>query len=109
LAEARAHYIGAIMAEFPTKDAILQWIEDNPEATRRDIARAFGIKGAAKIDFKALLKEMEEDGAPVRRRQRHREESAGLPPVTVIEVTGPTPRATSSRGPWTGAARARRR
>jgi ribonuclease R len=77
------------MAEFPTKDAILQWIEDNPEATRRDIARAFGIKGAAKIDFKALLKEMEEDGAPVRRRQRHREESAGLPPVTVIEVTGP--------------------
>jgi ribonuclease R len=75
------------MADFPTKDAILQWIDENPEATRRDIARAFGIKGAAKIDFKALLKEMEEDGVPVRRHQRHREE-AGLPPVTVIEITG---------------------
>ena len=44
------------MAEFPTKDAILQWIEENPEATKRDLAKAFGIRGAAKIDFKALLK-----------------------------------------------------
>ncbi len=77
------------MAELPTKDAILQWIEENPEATRRDIARAFGIKGAAKIDFKAILKEMEDEGAPVRRRQRHRDEGSGLPPVTVIEITGP--------------------
>ncbi|CAA9398203.1 MAG: 3'-to-5' exoribonuclease RNase R [uncultured Rubellimicrobium sp.] len=76
------------MADFPSKDAILQWIEDNPEATRREIARAFGIRGAAKIDFKALLKEMEDEGVPVRRHQRDRVES-GLPPVTVIEITGP--------------------
>src|SRR5918998_1720790 len=78
------------MAEFPTKDAVLQWIEDNPEATRRDLAKAFGIRGAAKIDFKALLKEMEEEGDFHPRKRRTREEAeTGLPPVTVIEIIGP--------------------
>ncbi|WP_210530045.1 ribonuclease R [Rubellimicrobium arenae] len=78
------------MAEFPTKDAILQWIEDNPEATKRDIARAFGIRGAAKIDFKALLKDMEAEGdLPGKTRRRDRHEGGGMPPVTVIEITGP--------------------
>ncbi|TNC72369.1 ribonuclease R [Rubellimicrobium roseum] len=77
------------MAEFPTKDAILQWIEDNPEATKRDIAKAFGIRGAAKIDFKALLKNMEAEGELPGRKRRREPEAAGMPPVTVVEITGP--------------------
>ncbi|MBP1807219.1 ribonuclease R [Rubellimicrobium aerolatum] len=77
------------MAEFPTKDAILQWIEENPEATKREIAKAFGIRGAAKIDFKALLGEMEEDGDLRPRKPRRERDEGGMPPVTVIEVTGP--------------------
>ncbi|HVG49780.1 MAG TPA: RNB domain-containing ribonuclease, partial [Rubellimicrobium sp.] len=78
------------MAEFPTKNAILQWIDENPEATKRDLAKAFGIRGAAKIDFKAILKDMEAAGELTPRKRRTREEAeGGLPPVTVIEVTGP--------------------
>jgi len=35
------------MAELPSKEAILDWIAGNPTQTaKRDIARAFGLKGA---------------------------------------------------------------
>ena len=46
------------MANIPSKDEILSWISDHPtETSKRDIARAFGIKGAARIDLKRVLKE----------------------------------------------------
>ena len=48
------------MARIPSKEDILTWISDNPtKASKRDISKAFGIKGAAKIDLKRLLKELE--------------------------------------------------
>jgi len=51
------------MSQIPSRDQILQWITDNPTQTaKRDIARAFGIKGAARIDLKAILRE---SGIPV--------------------------------------------
>ena len=38
------------MSQMPSKDEILKWISDNPTLTsKRDIAKAFGIKGAARI------------------------------------------------------------
>ncbi len=47
------------MRRFPSKDEILDWIRDNPGAGgKRDIARAFGLKGPARIELKRLLKEM---------------------------------------------------
>jgi ribonuclease R len=40
------------MATIPSKDQIRAWIADHPQATsKRDIAKAFGIKGAARIDL----------------------------------------------------------
>ena len=51
------------MSNIPTKDAILEWITENPTLTaKRDIAKAFGIKGAARIDLKRILKELEAEG-----------------------------------------------
>ena len=51
------------MNPLPTKDQIRQWIAENPAlSAKRDIAKAFGIKGDAKIDLKRMLKEMEEEG-----------------------------------------------
>ena len=48
------------MARIPSKSEVLDWITDNPNKTsKRDIAKAFGIKGAARIDLKRILKEME--------------------------------------------------
>ena len=45
------------MTQIPSKDAILAWISDNPTLTsKRDIAKAFGIKGADRIELKRLLR-----------------------------------------------------
>jgi len=79
------------MAEppFPTRDQILQFVENaGGHATRRDIARAFNIKGDARIDLKRLLKEMQADGALDRSGKRGAAKPGALPPVTVIDITG---------------------
>jgi ribonuclease R len=77
------------MNPIPTKDEIRKWILDNPGlSAKRDIAKAFGIRGDAKIDLKRLLKEMEEDGALTKKERRFRE-SGVLPPVAVLQVLAP--------------------
>ncbi|AZQ69086.1 ribonuclease R [Silicimonas algicola] len=77
------------MARIPSKKDILDWIAEHPTATaKRDIAKAFGIKGADRIDLKRVLKELEEDGQLERRRKTYRDPDR-LPPVSVLQVTGP--------------------
>ena len=40
------------MSQLPTKSEILDWISENPTQTaKRDIAKAFNIKGADRIDL----------------------------------------------------------
>ncbi|WP_090269366.1 ribonuclease R [Thalassovita taeanensis] len=79
------------MSQMPTKDEILQWISDNPTLTaKRDIAKAFGIKGAARIDLKRILKELEADGHLEKRKKTYRDPDR-LPPVSVLQITGPSP------------------
>ena len=79
------------MSQIPSKDEILQWISDNPTlASKRDIARAFGIKGAARIELKRVLKELESDGHLEKRKKTFRDPDR-LPPVSVLQVTRPTP------------------
>ncbi|WP_339108126.1 ribonuclease R [Thioclava sp. GXIMD4216] len=75
--------------QIPSRSQILDWLNDNPTTTsKRDIARAFGIKGQAKIELKRILREMEDEGLVERRRKSFREPSK-LPPVTVLEVLRP--------------------
>ena len=77
------------MNPIPTKDQIRQWITDNPTlSAKRDIAKAFGIKGDARIDLKRLLRELEEEGVVEKRARTYREPGA-LPPVAVLEVLAP--------------------
>ncbi len=76
------------MTRIPSKSEILAWISEHPTKTaKRDIAKAFGIKGAARIDLKRLLKELEEDGKLTKRRSSYRD-AEELPPVAVLEVVG---------------------
>ena len=52
------------MTQLPSKQDILRFIANNPgEAAKRDIARAFGLKGAGKVELKRLLAEMAEEGS----------------------------------------------
>jgi ribonuclease R len=77
------------MNQLPTAQEILEWIEQNPtKTTKRDIARAFGIKGAARIDLKRLLKEMEANGQLNKREKTYRDPDK-LPPVSVLRIDGP--------------------
>ena len=74
------------MSRLPTKDEVLAWISDNPgQTSKRDIARAFGVKGAARIDLKRLLRELEDEGHLEKRRKTYRDPDK-LPPVSVLQV-----------------------
>ena len=77
------------MKPLPSKDEIRQWISQNPGlAAKRDIAKAFGIKGDARIELKALLRELESEGV-VEKSGRHFREPGVLPPVAVLQVLPP--------------------
>jgi len=77
------------MSKLPTKTDILDWIAANPTLTsKRDIAKAFGIKGAARIDLKRILKELESEGHLEKRKKTYRDPDR-LPPVTVLQMKAP--------------------
>ncbi|MHA3977981.1 ribonuclease R [Halovulum sp. GXIMD14794] len=77
------------MDNLPSKDAILAWIRENPgETSKREVARAFGIKGADRIPLKRMLKELEASG-DITKEGKHIREPGALPPVSVLRVTGP--------------------
>ena len=70
----------------PTRKQILDFIQnaDGP-AGKREIARAFALKGQEKIQLKKLLKDMAEEGLiDGKRTAYHR--MGGLPKVTVLRV-----------------------
>ncbi|ODM44248.1 ribonuclease R, partial [Cereibacter johrii] len=78
------------MDQLPSKAQILDWIAQNPSlSAKRDIVRAFGIKGsAARIELRRLLREMEAEGALEKRKRTFAPQGA-LPPVSVLEIVGP--------------------
>jgi ribonuclease R len=71
----------------PSREQIKNFIEESPGPVgRREIARAFNVKGAARVDLKKLLGGLIKDGA-IDPGQRRRVAAPGrLPAVGVIEV-----------------------
>ncbi|TYO91489.1 ribonuclease R [Oceanicella actignis] len=75
---------------FPTKQEILDWIRDNPGAAgKRDIARAFGLKGPARVELKRLLKEMAAEGLLEKRPRRALAPKGHMPSVAVLIALEP--------------------
>jgi len=71
----------------PTKREILDFLAGaGRKAGKREIARAFGLKGGDRIGLKAMLAEMTREGLLVGTRKAVRER-ARVPPVAVIEIT----------------------
>ena len=54
----------------PTKDEILSYVTANPGAGKRDIARAFHIKGNDRIALKKILRELSGEGLIEGRKKR---------------------------------------
>ena len=72
----------------PSREAILQFIRDSPTPIgRREIARAFTIKGPDRIGLKAMLKELAEEGLIDLGRHRRAATPGTLPHVTVVAIT----------------------
>jgi ribonuclease R len=73
----------------PTKDEIAAFIaEQSGKVGKREIGRAFGIKGgAAKIALKAMLKEMEHEGS-IDRKRGHVHKAGQLPQVVLADIAG---------------------
>ncbi|MFN7157749.1 MAG: hypothetical protein ACK4MR_03525, partial [Erythrobacter cryptus] len=70
----------------PTREQVLDFIQasDTP-AGKREIAKAFGLKGQEKIRLKALLKDMAEEGLIDGKKSAYHR-MGGLPRVTVLRV-----------------------
>ncbi|HUW74904.1 MAG TPA: ribonuclease R [Methyloceanibacter sp.] len=78
----------AAAGKLPSKQEILDFLETSTAQTgKREIARAFGVKGSDRITLKNLLRDMAEDGLIAGSRRKLSRPGA-LPPVTVIEITG---------------------
>ncbi len=73
----------------PTREELLRYLETaEGKVTKREIARAFRLKGAARVQLKGLLKELEEEGIIARDEGRALRLAHRLPHVMVVEVTG---------------------
>ena len=74
-------------AELPSRKQILDFVatSDQP-AGKREIARAFGIRGDAKIQLKKLLNDMADEGLIETSRGRAFNQVGGIPRVTVLKI-----------------------
>ncbi len=73
--------------DFPTREQIIDFISRSTEpVTKREIARAFNIRGDDRRTLKATLKEMERDGSLDRTRGKALTAPGQLPPVLVVLV-----------------------
>ncbi|WP_369025236.1 ribonuclease R [Qipengyuania sp. RANM35] len=72
----------------PSKEQILEFLQSSETpAGKREIAKAFGLKGQEKIALKKRLKDMAEEGLiDGKRTAYHR--MGGVPKVTVLKVVG---------------------
>ena len=67
---------------------MLELPAERPNATKRDLAKLLGLKGADRIALKRILKELEADGAIEGGRRRGYIPQGDLPEVAVLEITG---------------------
>lgn len=71
----------------PSRDELLAFVANNPgTASKRDLARHFGIKGTDKIELKRMLRDLEDEGSVKRGRGKAFTRSGDLPEVTPVEV-----------------------
>lgn len=77
------------LAPIPTKQQILEFIQESDKPVgKREIAKAFHIRGDQRAELKRLLKEIENEGLIDRGRKRKLAPPGSLPEVAVLDVTG---------------------
>ncbi|SCB15512.1 ribonuclease R [Rhizobium miluonense] len=71
----------------PPREVILRFIADHPQqASKRELAKAFGLKGESRVALKELLRELEEEGM-VQKSRKSLIRPGALPPIAVLDIT----------------------
>ncbi len=74
-------------APIPTREEVLQFITENPDKSgKREVARAFGLKGQQRIALKAMLGELQDEGL-IKKQGKRFAKPGTLPSVTVLDIT----------------------
>ena len=74
-------------APLPTCEEVLAFITENPnQGGKREVARAFGLKGQQRIALKAMLGELQDEGL-IKKQGKRFAQPGTLPGVTVLDVT----------------------
>ena len=73
-------------ARIPSREDVLAFVSENPDlASKRDIARAFSVRGADRVRLKQMLRELTDEGLLLKRRKRLAR-AGTLPPVCVLDI-----------------------
>ncbi len=76
-------------APMPDEAQILEFIRGQEgKVGKREIARAFGIRGADRIELKRILRRMADKGL-IEKRAKRLVRAGEMPPVAVLDVIGP--------------------
>ncbi len=71
----------------PSREVLLRFIAENPDrASKREIAKAFGLKGEARVELKDVLRALEDDGL-VQKSRKTLTRPGALPSVAVLDIT----------------------
>ncbi len=74
------------VGKLPSKQEILDFLQGaSRQAGKREIARAFGVKGGDRVALKELLRDMADDGL-IAGSRRKLQRPGVLPSVTVLEI-----------------------
>ncbi len=70
----------------PDRETLLRFLREAGEADKRDIAKAFGLKGADRRALRDMMRTLEAEGALGKRGRRGFAEAGALPPVGVVDI-----------------------
>src|SRR5204863_2143324 len=77
-------------APLPSKDQLREFIRNSPTPVgKREIARAFQIRGDDRVELKSILKQLKAEGAVERPEKKRLARPGALPGVAVVEIIGP--------------------
>src|SRR4051794_41550227 len=73
--------------DLPDKAALLAFIREQPgKVGTREIARAFGLKNAARAELKRMLRDLADQGS-IEKRRRKLHHAGALPSTVLADVT----------------------
>ncbi|UNE53387.1 ribonuclease R [Bartonella machadoae] len=85
----KTKYLQSVNANpLPSKAEILSFINENPDqSSKRDIAKAFKLKGDARIWLRGILRELKDENLISKQRKKAINKGK-LPPISLVKISG---------------------